>query len=298
MIHFSSSSEKTIHVIGYFRIYYKVIPVSVFVFLHLALFYLRSINIEFDDRLKKANNELKRNIEQLKEAQGSVIKADKMASIGLLSTGMAHEINNPLNFIKGGVGSLSLYVEKLFKEKDAQVKICLDIVNEGVERISKIIHSLGHFSRTGSDMNENCDIHDIIDNCLVILEHNLKNRIEIKKNYYQGKVTVKGNEGRLHQAFLNILSNAEEACVKQGLISIKSYESEKHFHIEIQDNGVGIKESDLNRIIEPFYTTKEPGQGTGLGLSISYNIIEEHGGIIEVKSDNGNGAVVSVLFTR
>ena len=242
----------------------------------------------------KSNANLKGALDDLHKTQAQLIQAEKMASLGLLSSGVAHELNNPLNFIKGGVNALTTHLnESQLKE----VKPYVDIVNEGVNRAAAILKGLGHFSRQSDRQNEMCDLHKIMDNCLLILNNKLKHRITIEKHYTQAPVVMSGNEGRLHQAFLNILSNAEQAILDNGTIRIETSVNDKTISVAITDTGIGISEENLPRISEPFFTTKPAGQGTGLGLYITYSILEEHRGKVYLKSEVNKGTEFLVLFT-
>jgi PAS domain S-box-containing protein len=235
------------------------------------------------------NQELEEVVTNLKEAQQQLVRAEKMASIGILAAGIGHEINNPLNFIKNGVFALGKHIEQNFKGPHDSLKQFYDIIGDGVNRATNIVKSLSHFSRKTVKLDEQCEIHEIIDNCLVILNTNLRDKVEVKKHYRNEEIVVKGNEGKLHQAFLNIIANAEQAIEDKGTIDISTAQINGKARIKIKDDGVGIKENDLQKIGDPFFTTKPPGQGTGLGLFITYSIIEEHKGTIAVSSKNGEG---------
>jgi signal transduction histidine kinase len=141
-----------------------------------------------------------------------------------------------------------------------------------------------------------CDLHVIINDCLIILNNQIKDRVQILKHYTDEKYTLMANVGKMHQAFLNILINASQAIADKGIINIFSSISKDKIKVEIIDNGSGISGPNLKRIFDPFYTTKEPGKGTGLGLSITYNIIKEHNGEIIVESVEGKGTKVSIFL--
>jgi len=246
---------------------------------------LSNINQE----LEQSNNQLKATMDDLQKTQEQLVQSEKMASLGVLSSGVAHELNNPLNFIKGGVNALGDHLKDIGESKLVEIKTYIDIINEGVNRATAILKSLSHFSRQTDQQNESCHIHKILDNCLLMLNNKLKHRIVIEKNYTPGSDVVKGNEGRLHQAFLNILSNAEQAIEGKGIIHIETKVSENVISISITDTGCGIPYENLSRIRDPFFTTKAPGEGTGLGLSITYKIIENHAGKILVTSEQTKG---------
>ncbi len=169
---------------------------------------------------RKRNKELNQTVENLKKTQGQPVESKKMASLGTLSAGIGHEINNPLNFIKGGIEGLSLQLKNHNLQGNQDTEKYIHAVSEGVNRATSIVSSLAHFSREGAQMDETCDIHKIMDNCLVILQSPLKHRIKIIKDYSKKECIILGNEGRLHQAFLNILINAGQAITEMGTITI------------------------------------------------------------------------------
>ena len=237
-----------------------------------------------NDKLAQQKEELVSTLNELESAQEQLIHSEKMASLGVLASGVAHEINNPLNFIKGGSIGLENFIAEELPEKLETIKPLLNGINEGVKRATSIVTSLNHYSREGSGTEEVCDIHTIIDNCLVMLKNQTKNRIKIKKQFCEEVYNLNGNEGRLHQVILNILTNSIQSINEKGVISINTRIENKHILVSIKDNGTGISENNLNKIFDPFFTTKEAGEGTGLGLSISLRIIQAHNGNIEYKS--------------
>ena len=251
---------------------------------------LEQKNIE----LEEGNDELEKTLSNLKDTQQQLVQAEKMASLGILAAGIGHEINNPLNFIKNGVVALTNHLKEYPQLPVHELDPYIKIINEGIDRSSNIIKSLSHFSRRGTRFDETCDIHAIIDNCLTILNNRFKNKVEITKTYCTNSCTTLGSEGKLHQAILNILSNAEQAIEGTGEIFIKTQCKNDFIYISIKDTGTGISKDHLSKINDPFFTTKSPGEGTGLGLFITYSIIEEHGGTIQVSSEVNKGAVFTV----
>ncbi len=245
--------------------------------------------IETNSTLQSRNVELEQAVEDLKKTQKSLIQAEKMASLGVLSAGIGHEINNPLNFILGGVRGLSMELSDAPEALKNRTKPFIEVVNEGVGRASEIVKSLGHFSHHGSSLNELCDLHEIIDNCLIILHNKLKQKTSVIKKYHNEPLKCIGGSGKLHQAILNVLSNSADAIEEGGLITIETKLSQDKIEISIKDNGVGISEQNLDKIMDPFFTTKAPGEGTGLGLFITSAIIEEHDGEFEIFSEEGKG---------
>ncbi len=260
---------------------------TMFVFSIVAVF-----TFLFRETLAKKNKMLNESMTDLKSTTKKLIQSEKMASLGVMSAGVAHEINNPLNFIKGGVGMLA----KNLNKSDENVPF-IKAIEEGVNRASEIVSSLGHFSRDSESMEEECDLHQIIDNCLVMLQHKLKYKVEVEKKYTASKhLRVVGNEGKLHQAILNIISNAEQAITTKGTITIETKAKLNFLRLTITDTGEGISEENLSKISDPFFTTKPSGEGTGLGLAISFGIIQDHGGKISVTSKPKEGTRFNVIF--
>lgn len=241
------------------------------------------------------NEELKKTLQNLKEAQSQLLHADKMASLGIMTAGIAHEINNPLNYIMGGVTGLESY---LSEEELNNKKIALFIhsIKVGVERVSSIVSGLNQMSRNVETYDEKCDIHNIIENCLLIIHNQLKNRIMVVKHYSEKPLITSGNVGQLHQVFSNILLNASQAIKQEGTIDIITEVLDNKVMIQISDSGCGIPEENLARVTDPFFTTKEPGEGTGLGLSIVYNLVQAHKGSLKFESEVNKGTRVSIFL--
>ncbi|MCG6153066.1 sensor histidine kinase [Leptospira bandrabouensis] len=260
---------------------------------------------EYEARLEKNNHELEtlvalrtseltKTLEELRERQNQLIESEKMASLGFLSAGIAHEINNPLNFILGGYFGVRGILEGSALESE-KTKMFLDAIKEGVERTSKIVKGLNQFTRSGDSTEERFDLHDILENCLVVLTHSLRDRIQVEKNMFPQPLVVKGNSGKIHQVFLNILTNAIQAMEgKDGTLSVQSYRDSNFGIIVITDTGVGIPIEHQNKIRNPFFTTKDPGKGVGLGLPIAYKIIQDHNGSIEMESEWGKGTTFRI----
>lgn len=244
--------------------------------------------------LKRTNEELEFTMKELKEAQSQLIQTEKMASLGVLTAGVAHEINNPLNYIMGGYVGLDNYFADKGEIDNKNIPILLSSIKIGIDRASGIVNALGQFSRGNNSISEICDIHNIIDNSLVMLQSQFKNRIDITKKYTSNSTLLRGNVGKLHQVFNNILTNSIQAIENCGSISIFTYNIDNSLCIEIADTGYGISEENISKITDPFFTTKEPGAGTGLGLSIVYSIIQEHNGELDFKSEVNKGTTVKI----
>lgn len=251
--------------------------------------------IFYREALARKNKKLGDSIKEIKMTTQKLIQSEKMASLGLLSAGVAHEINNPLNFIKGGVEGL---VHKMNRESDDNEEIMpfINAISDGVARATAIVNSLGHFSRQSKNMDEDCNLHTILENCLVILGYRFKDQIEVIKDYEPQNLIIKGNEGKLHQAYLNIINNALQAIKDKGRLTLQTRKDKDDLVVRIIDTGEGISEENISKISDPFFTTKPVGEGTGLGLPISYKIIQEHNGQINVDSKVGEGTTFEVRF--
>jgi len=259
---------------------------------------------------------------RIEDVQRQLLQADRMASIGQLAAGVAHEINNPIGYIQSNLGTLREYVSSMFRLIDAQdaalhrlhaeqpeqarqledireqidfeflakdLPTLLAESQEGISRVRKIIQDLREFSRAGhSESWTVADLHAGLDSTVNIVWNDLKYKVELIKRY--GEVPlVECLPSQLNQVFLNILVNAGHAIEQRGQIVISTRADAEHAYIEISDTGKGIPEENLARVFEPFFTTKAIGKGTGLGLSISYGIIKKHNGEIDVRSELGVG---------
>jgi signal transduction histidine kinase len=273
------------------------------------------INKAARELLSKQKEELELALRKLTDAQSQLVQAEKMASLGVLTAGIAHEINNPVNFINSGIQGLRKVNQNILKvlngyrakykeqdeeltqmEKDVELPFLLESsqsmiknIQVGVERTVNIIQSLRTFAHSDQETIKQTDIHKNIDLALTLLYNQYKYRVEIVKEYAE-LPSIPCYSGKINQVFMNILTNAIQAIPDKGIITIKTYEEDEFVVISIKDNGVGMEESTIKKIFDPFFTTKEVGQGTGMGLSIAFSIIEEHRGSIKVKSKQGEGS--------
>jgi signal transduction histidine kinase len=252
--------------------------------------------VQQKEEIQNMNEELRNTLTILKDTQSRLVESEKMASVGVLSAGIAHEINNPLNFIQGGMFSMKSFIESEMPEKMPEFEKMFAFINEGIERASSIISGLNQFTNKSDSNNDRCDLHTIIDNCLSVLRNMYEGSIEIRKEYSSEDLIITGNESRLHQLIMNILLNALQATEKNGTLRIVSSTNQNKIHIELSDTGHGIKKEYLDKVTEPFFTTKEPGEGVGLGLSIAYNIVKEHDGFLTIDSEENKGTKVTVVF--
>jgi len=284
-----------------------------------------TIRRTMEEALKKTGEEQNLLIEKLQQAQAQLLQSEKMASIGQLAAGVAHEINNPVGFVNSNMSSLHGYVETLMKLIDGYDQLLTragadpeiiaavatmkeqadlaflkddvaDLVREsmdGLKRVKDIVQSLKDFSHVGEVDWQMADLHQGIDSTLTIANNDFKYKAKIDKQYGQ-LPPVKCLASQLNQVFMNLIVNASHAIEESGVISIRTGVNGDWVWITVSDTGTGIAPEHLSRIFEPFFTTKPVGQGTGLGLSLSYNIVQKHGGRIEVQSELGKGASFTV----
>ena len=280
--------------------------------------------------MQKQKRELELTVENLKLAQSQLVQSEKMASVGVLTAGIAHELNNPINFMSGNVhplqrdleevfallekyeqtiskNDLGSYFTELHELKDEmdfsyliqEIYSLLKGIEEGAHRSSEIIKGLRSFSRLDDEASQIYDIHEGIDSSLVLLQNKIiDKKIVVRKDYgdFEG---VECFPSKLNQVIMNILTNSLQAMeADRGELFIQTVSSALGIKIIIKDNGKGMQPEVKEHIFDPFFTTKEVGQGTGLGLSISYGIIEKHNGNIDVISEPGKGTEFIISLPR
>jgi signal transduction histidine kinase len=271
--------------------------------------------------LEVLNARLKQAIEEGKRVESQLVQNAKMASLGELVAGIAHELNNPLGFIHANLGNLKKFSKKVIglidsydevdlsgearekvesRKKEINYEYLRKRMTEmiersavGADRMKKIIQDLKSFSRLDAAEFAEADIHEAIETTLGIMFHEYKNRIEIKREFGTLPL-VECYIARLNQVFMNLVVNACHAIEDKGEIRIKTSTENGMARIEISDTGGGIPEDVVNRIFDPFFTTKPVGKGTGLGLSISHGIIKQHKGEISAKSKQGEGTTFTI----
>ncbi|MFP5213506.1 MAG: sensor histidine kinase, partial [Acidobacteriota bacterium] len=230
----------------------------------------------------------------------SLVQSSKMAALGKLAAGIAHEVNNPLAVIKEKVGWIKdLLGEEDIKESEnfQEFEDAVRKIDFHVDRAKKVTHRLLGFARRMEPINEEVEINKVLEETIDFLRNEAHYRnIEIQSNYNAALPLTFSDSSQLQQVFLNILNNAIDAIGKEGNITVETDQNEQEgeISIKISDNGPGIPTEKLGKIFDPFFTTKGVGQGTGLGLSISYSIMEKLGGRIIVASEVGKGTTFTI----
>lgn len=254
------------------------------------------------EEIDMQNRNLMGAYKELEEAHTQLVQTEKMAALGVLTSGIAHEINNPLNYIKSGKEVVKNLTEEngsqvIIKDKSTFYKV-LEGIDLGVDKILNITKSLGAFTTTSDRLDSSVYLNKIIDDTLTILDHDLKDRINVVKSYEDKEAYVVGNEGKLYQIFSNLITNSIHAIEGRGEIIISIQENEDEIFISLTDTGSGIPKKIMSKIFDPFFTTKEQGKGTGLGLSIVYNLIKELNGDIEIDSTVGKGTTITLKLKK
>jgi PAS domain S-box-containing protein len=246
------------------------------------------------DREAEVLHFLAKDIQKRKAMEEQLAQADKLASIGELSSGVAHEINNPLGVILGYT-QLLLRGESDTSERHADLKT----IEKHVRNCKTIVEDLLSFSRKSDTEKEVLDIHRIIDDVLVFVQHHSHiEHVDIKKEYSPSVQPLMVDEKKIKQVLINLMMNAIHAVGDKGSIRISTdvSEAEGTLRVQVADSGYGIESRHLKKIFDPFFTTKTTGEGTGLGLSVSYGIVQDHGGHIQVESRPGEGSVFTVVL--
>ena len=229
--------------------------------LRLQKIVLKNTVSERTKQLEERKEELEKTLEDLKKAQVQMIQSEKMASLGVLTAGIAHEINNPLQFIRGGKEIIEKELRKSAVKDNKLVLKSLESIEEGVRRTDAIVRSLNRFNKRTNDKLEPCDLQIIIDNCLTMLSGDFQGRINVERNY-QDSLVISGNEGELHQVFLNILKNSRQAIKDAGVIRIETQTFENRKEIKITDSGIGIDQRNHYSSDRTFFYHKRSGKGT------------------------------------
>jgi signal transduction histidine kinase len=275
------------------------------------------------EQLRTANEEVAAAYRELQAAQVQLVQREKMASVGQLVAGVAHELNNPIGFVASNAATLEDFVGRLramlesYRSRDGALpdadrralgeewqarKIDYALryldsmilgIREGAERTRKIVRDLRVFARGDDDVRQPVDLHEELESSLTLLGHLLKDRVVVERKY--GDLpAVECVRSQIDQVLLNILANAAQAIEGPGAITIETRQEDGWAVVAVRDTGPGIAPDVIGRIFDPFFTTKPVGEGSGLGLSISYEIVKKHGGEIDVESRPGEGATFTM----
>ena len=275
-----------------------------------------------EQQVRERTKDLERSLNELKATKAQLVQSEKLSSLGQLVAGIAHEINNPINFIYGNTDFLQSYVavfqklitfyeksdlpenieqqaQALKKEVDFAYIIedtgrLIESIRNGAERATAIIRDLRRFIHGGSEQRAVVTLPRCLDTTLNLLSHEIKGRITIVRRYADKIPAILGNEGQLNQVFMNLLVNAIQAIEKHGTITLVIEHRDGGVALDVIDTGIGLTEQEQLKVFDPFFTTKPVGEGTGLGLSISYSIVDGHGGKISLKSEKGKGTTFTV----
>ena len=295
-------------------------------------FFLETKIEERTHELKVANSNLQTTLKNLTDAQVQLVESEKMSSLGQLTAGIAHEINNPINFVKSNVSPLQMDVQELFqliteyqqlhgasaeellpklngiKQLEnkldphflkEEIEDLIGGIEEGAERTAEIVRGLRNFSRLDESEMKETNIYENINSTLILLRSATPHYLKIRK-YFEARGEIECYPGKLNQVFMNILTNCIQAIKAKSVINEEEYidisvtEENDYMRIAIKDSGIGMTEEVKRKIYDPFFTTKDVGEGTGLGMSIVFKIIEKHHGKISVHSSPGNGAMFAI----
>ena len=282
------------------------------------------LSTEIDER-RRIEGEQQLLIKKLETAHNQLLQSEKMAAIGQLAAGVAHEINNPVGFVNSNLGTLQRYVNDLLKLLAAYEQLEGALTDEvrgdlarlkqkidaaylredvdkllsesmdGLRRVKRIVQDLSDFSHAGASEKQWANLEQGLDSTLNVVWNELKYKAEVVKEY-TGIPEVECIPSQLNQVFMNLLVNAAHAIDEHGRITLRTGQEGENVWVEVEDTGTGIKPEHMKRIFEPFFTTKPVGKGTGLGLSLSYGIVKKHGGRIEVRSELGKGSTFRIYL--
>lgn len=279
-----------------------------------------------ESALKTKLKELQQSNHELQQIQQQLIESEKLASLGQLSAGVAHEINNPVGFVLSNLNTMSDYIDELKLAMQPLINLKPDtsaeeILNQwqalseqydtdflmsdteailsssinGLERVKDIVSDLGSFARMDTDELAEIDINEVIQSALNIVKNELKYKHTVELALTP-ELGIWGNDGQLQQVFINLFVNAKHAMADGGCLKVTSGKVKERVFVSVKDEGTGITPEALKEIFTPFYTTKPPGEGTGLGLSISYSILQRHHAKVKVRSELGVGTEFILSF--
>jgi signal transduction histidine kinase len=275
------------------------------------------VRLRAGERIVRQEQALAEQNQALREAQAALVESEKLASLGRVAAGIAHEINNPIAYVSNNVTVLrrdmqaALDVLDAYREGRADDAVRLaeqtdlayfrshfgrtcDKTLEGLQRVRDIVRNLRDFARLDEAELQEADFNAALTSAVEILRHEIKGKDITLETDFRPLPLVLCHSGKINQVFLNLLANAVQACDRGGRVALRTRAEGEGVVVEVQDNGCGIRPEHRARLFEPFFTTKPVGQGTGLGLSVSFGIIRDHGGAIEVESEVGRGSTFRV----
>jgi C4-dicarboxylate-specific signal transduction histidine kinase len=257
---------------------------------------------QLERQLSRQKQVLEATLDELKETELQLVQAEKMASLGRMSAGIIHEINNPLNYAKTGMFTLRRKSAMLPESERADYDDIVKDIEDGLTRVAGIITDLRAFTHPGAAGVDDIDMQELTDSALRFLSAEWKDHVKVANEVPEG-FEVEGNRNKLLQVVTNLLQNAFDSVRKRhgddeskGEVRIAAEDLGPVRVVRIWDNGHGIKRADLSRIFDPFFTTKDVGEGTGLGLSICYRIMSDSGGRITVRSEEGEYCEFTLEF--
>lgn len=282
--------------------------------------YTESLNRDLlhqQQALIEQRNRQKALLEKVEDTNYELLQTEKLAALGQLAAGVAHEINNPVGYIQSNLNSLHHYLSQLLdlisdcSDAELQQRLVaenfefikqdvVDLLNEsqqGVEHITSITRALTQFTRAPGK-SESCELHEQINTTLRVIHNELKNKAQIIRHFSQSPLSVQFDPAQLNQVIMNILMNAIQAMARFGQIQIDTDIDGNYAKVKITDNGEGMDEHTLNHAVEPFFTTKAEGEGTGLGLSLVSNIMRRHFGKLQIDSEVGRGTTVTLWLPQ
>lgn len=259
---------------------------------------LKKTNEILEQKVRERTRKLEDTITKLTQTQNQLIHTEKMASLGIMAAGIAHEINNPMSFIQSNLTIIKDYLKEIKienRELSREILTAIDESLEGTQRIGSIIKGLKGFARADEGKLESFDINQLIEEVLRMIWNEVKYKAEVIKEL--GDVPrILANRNQIMQVLVNLIVNASQAIATKGKIIIRTYLDAGRLCIDVEDTGSGIPPENIKKIFDPFFTTKPVGKGTGLGLSITLGIVQNHGGEIKVDSEVGKGTKFSLYF--
>jgi C4-dicarboxylate-specific signal transduction histidine kinase len=256
---------------------------------------------QYQLKVARQNQVLESTIEELKETETQLVQSEKLASLGRMSAGIIHEINNPLNFATTGLYSLRSKGKYLATDQKGEYDEILSDVEEGIKRVKNIVSDLRQFTHPNTEQRDQVEVSELVATALRFLSGEWKDKIQIEQRLIEHQ-TIWANKNKLIHVLVNLLQNSVDAVRskqfenEQPVIAIEGRMENGLSLLTVRDNGPGIDNKNLDKIFDPFFTTKDVGQGMGLGLSICYRIVQQYDGRISVKTEPGKFCEFTLEF--